>query len=1213
MARKQSFFSSSSSSSSSSPPSAASGTIPMRAVVEPTSRGKEIMNSLANGSTAGKSVSTPASKPNTITAPASTTTTTTTTTTISRTPGAVSTPTGVNKAKKIATKKNADCIKALSVDIPEAIVDIKVSLAEQPIESELSRNGYIRLMSETAEIPTIKRGNSKISTPESISTFSNKYSIWAWKRNQGTCSGRLKPIIDIILENSGLSTELVISGYTCDPIAINGQWLWIKRAVTADEEKFAIVELDVTVGNMKKATDEIWSSPGVGWIRVDGNFTKSFFGSNDAFLWYRPYTTRSVDSVYAQPTRSVAGMTEDMWYVKILSSVRTAIRHFVPLEDMKRLANLIMEVTGQVTVAAATALPPTQGESQRSAKMSDFTALYHTYDTKGRLSHSAFSKLLLDVGIRMARSDVDKCYSYFDVDHSNSISRLEYANILTLTDYEIDLAVDRIRLKLLSTIPTDTAAASAMLTMPPKLDASIAKPTAGVLGAGIMASKDVSRVGYQKIRESLMLQCIFRAVNTNPDEIFSLDELMDLAAKAEVFLTEDEARKALQMMDMDGDDRVEEGDFIEFMRKDSTSVLKKAHRVKDAAALFRRWLVRSKVETSTLPAKNKAPASMNMWVELKDQYNKATSLSKLSVLLSVSEAKDLAFLISPEKSGRIYEADLHAFMDRSCRAQAIKDAMDKAAEAATQSAGANADGRSAVGGKKKQSADYVPVTLIKAGFELLWKDADPAVKLKFPILEEWVCLCVLADADVVENDVYGVRVNALIEGLCLYSVKVANEIKDRKGEKSPLELASKEFIRQINLEAKLAGKDNKLDYKYVFDLFDLNGDAAISVEELKRALQRYKLISHLADAQVPQLLAIIDKNKNGVVTLEDLIVFAKGTDNKAAGSGNANGDIQIPTVDSKWEEEFDRDDIEAMWSNVPPLYRQACRADPSDPEGVVTEMQCACDQMRTSYRAAGATNNPAASIVHTVSVRELWALIVDLRLQGNMSREQFIKCTKYLSIGGDGKDDDRVDYETLGKLVIRMGRAFNAIVQERNNQDDEKFPSLLADLKSYFQELSKEKTQGTTPNSAAALTRYEKLFRRLDSDGDGMLTPKEFRIGLRALKFNQEKEWNIRMIRRFFDLCDRNKDGLLSVAYFNNYVLGQPNMPEGDSEMVNNQGGDDMLFGNSAGGSRRKKTLSDDELMRTVFEVLEDIVPMESDGSSHREAILNSTRTSKGR
>ena len=44
------------------------------------------------------------------------------------------------------------------------------------------------------------------------------------------------------------------------------------------------------------------------------------------------------------------------------------------------------------------------------------------------------------------------------------------------------------------------------------------------------------------------------------------------------------------------------------------------------------------------------------------------------------------------------------------------------------------------------------------------------------------------------------------------------------------------------------------------------------------------------------------------------------------------------------------------------LYRQACRADPSDPEGVVTEMQCACDQMRTTYRAAapGTQNNPTA-------------------------------------------------------------------------------------------------------------------------------------------------------------------------------------------------------------------------------------------------------------
>ena len=80
--------------------------------------------------------------------------------------------------------------------------------------------------------------------------------------------------------------KIIISNYLYQRFRriITNSRLWIKRAVTADEEKFAIVELDVTVGNMKKATDEIWSSPGVGWIRVDGNFTKSYFGSNDAFL-----------------------------------------------------------------------------------------------------------------------------------------------------------------------------------------------------------------------------------------------------------------------------------------------------------------------------------------------------------------------------------------------------------------------------------------------------------------------------------------------------------------------------------------------------------------------------------------------------------------------------------------------------------------------------------------------------------------------------------------------------------------------------------------------------------------------------------------------------------------------------------------------------------------------------------------------------------------
>ena len=97
------------------------------------------------------------------------------------------------------------------------------------------------------------------------------------------------------------------------------------------------------------------------------------------------------------------------------------------------------------------------------------------YDARGKLSQGLFAKMLMDVGIRMRKPDVDKCYGYFDTDQNNSISSLEYANILSLSDYEIDLAMDRIRHSLLSAISTDLALASSIVAPAPRLDAPVAK------------------------------------------------------------------------------------------------------------------------------------------------------------------------------------------------------------------------------------------------------------------------------------------------------------------------------------------------------------------------------------------------------------------------------------------------------------------------------------------------------------------------------------------------------------------------------------------------------------------------------------------------------------------------------------------------------------------------------------------------------------------
>jgi len=230
-------------------------------------------------------------------------------------------------------------------------------------------------------------------------------------------------------------------------VAIAGQYLWIKRAANEEEEKDAIVDLHVTLGKSKNSNDKIWTKPGVGWLQVPGNFNKGMFVFTDAFLWFRPLRTPMAQA--GGPTiigRGLGGsiVSEETRHAKILSIVRTSIRHHVPVTEMARVANVIGIVAGggggppTAPPPAPAAAGPTELAVAPIAVVSaaaggggggyfyDFASLYHQYDPAGKnhLSRRKFALLLYDIGVRLDSADATRVYNSFDTSLEGGVSGL---------------------------------------------------------------------------------------------------------------------------------------------------------------------------------------------------------------------------------------------------------------------------------------------------------------------------------------------------------------------------------------------------------------------------------------------------------------------------------------------------------------------------------------------------------------------------------------------------------------------------------------------------------------------------------------------------------------------------------------------------------------------------------------------------------------------
>ncbi len=85
---------------------------------------------------------------------------------------------------------------------------------------------------------------------------------------------------------------------------------------------------------------------------------------------------------------------------------------------------------------------------------------------------------------------------------------------------------------------------------------------------------------------------------------------------------------------------------------------------------------------------------------------------------------------------------------------------------------------------------------------------------------------------------------------------------------------------------------------------------------------------------------------------------------------------------------------------------------------------------------------------------DLWRVLLDMKLKGSLSKSQFAKCVLYIAeesrpLAGKqvADDDDMVDYQSLCRYIVRMGRSYMNQQQDRQREDDRLYKMLLPELK----------------------------------------------------------------------------------------------------------------------------------------------------------------------
>ena len=509
---------------------------------------------------------------------------------------------------------------------------------------------------------------------------------------------------------------------------------------------------------------------------------------------------------------------------------------------------------------------------------------------------SGFTAVLQHVGVLVSQNDAKKLFFFFDETANGFISRDNFVQEVLLTDFEIDVHVNSIKKKLSYASIHDTTASTS-----------------------------------KAVRQSRMLAEVYSLLGSESTKYLSTRNIVDLGAKMNFYLTDEEAHFVEKGMDTTGDGRVSEEDFVSFMVEDETVLTRNiANRVITAATALKTWV--NHVQDGGVSQVDK------LWNDLKEYHAKALGTpfagmlvpqdirnvlrKELHIRLHPYEAKLVTMLITPTGHGNVRRNDLIAFSNRGCRSlgellallerqflktvvDVFKDMQRAAGRKDTEAEKAHSEQFNdfvddidelvysikvgsdeqinATGAGAKGNENIATLTQLKDGLETALGDEEhhSLDDDKLLTLEEWAMVVMHTDHAVVHDGSFGVKQPGLIRDLCVLMVGGSGTQKESVAEAEQdenLDSVCRSLQRMLRAEAASAavsGSGKAYEYRAPFALFDTDRNDKLSVSEFKAMLEKLRLVESMTYGQIELLVARFDTQGKGHITFTDFQKFAE--------------------------------------------------------------------------------------------------------------------------------------------------------------------------------------------------------------------------------------------------------------------------------------------------------------------------------------------------